>query len=172
MEAPDAGVTTGLARGRASCRAVLRRLGRLRERHDPVGAWRLVALLLPACMAWAVESSADVPWYAHPLLTVFAAWLPLLVIAGFATAVVSLDSERRTRRSVRPRPRGTYLLLAMGWATAGVASGLAAWASGARSTGPADWIATGLVWGTMICACATVMMAGCALTVTAPYRWR
>jgi hypothetical protein len=62
-----------------------------------------------------------------------------------------------------------------GASAAGVASGLATWAAGARSTGPGageDWIPTGLVWGTMICACATVMVAGCALTVTALYRLR
>jgi hypothetical protein len=109
------------------------------------------------------------------VLAVFAALLPLLVIAWLATVVVSLDDERRARRSMRSRPRATYLLLAMGWVTVGVASGLAAWAAGARSTGPGvgeDWIATGLVWSTMICICATVMMVGCALTVIAPHRWQ
>jgi hypothetical protein len=156
--------------------AVLRRLERLRKRRDPVGAWRLVAVLVPVCVACSVENSADVtPWYLKSVLAVFAALLPLLVIAWLATVVVSLDDERRARRSRRSRQRAAYLLLAMGWVTAGGASGLAAWAAGARSTGPGvgeDWIATGLVWSTMICLCATIMMVGCALTVIAPHRWQ
>jgi hypothetical protein len=156
-------------------RAALRRLDRLRKRRDPVGAWRLVAVLVPVCLACSIENSADVPWYLTSVLAVFAALLPVLVIAWLATVVVSLDDERRARRPLRSRLRVTYLLLAMGWATAGVASGLAAWAAGARSTGPGvgeDWIATGLVWSTMICICATIMMVGCALTVVAPHRWQ
>jgi hypothetical protein len=159
----------------AACRAMLRRVERLRKRRDPVGAWRLVAVLLPVCMACSIENSADVPWYLKSVLAVFAALLPLLVIAWLATVVVSLDDERRAGRSVRSRQRVTYLQIAMGWAAAGVASGLAAWAAGARSTGPGvgeDWIATGLVWSTMICICATIMMVGCALTVVAPHRWQ
>jgi hypothetical protein len=159
----------------AAGRAMLRRLNRLRKRRDPVGAWRLVAVLVPVGMACSIENSADVPWYLKSVLAVFAALLPLLVIAWLATVVVSLDDERRARRSMRSRPRATYLLLAMGWAMVGVASGVAAWAAGARSTGPGvgeDWIATGLVWSTMICICATVMMVGCALTVIAPHRWQ
>ena len=156
-------------------RAALRRLERLRKRRDPVGACRLVAVLVPVCVACSIENSADVPWYLKSVLAVFAALLPLLVIAWLATVVVSLDDERRARRPLRSRLRVTYLLLAMGWVTAGVPSGLAAWAAGARSTGPGvgeDWIATGLVWGTMICICATIMMVGCALTVIAPHRWQ
>jgi hypothetical protein len=157
----------------AACRPVLRRLERLRKRRDPVGAWRLVAVLVPVFMAGSIQNSADVPWYLKSVLAVFAALLPLLVIAWLATVVVSLNDERRARRSLRSWPRATYLLLAMGWVTAGAASGLAAWAAGARSTGPGvgeDWIATGLVWSTMICICATIMMVGCALTVVAPDR--
>ena len=153
--------------------AMLRRWERLRKRRDPVGAWRLVALVLPVCLACSIENSTDVPWYVKPVLAVFAALLPLLVIAWLATVVVSLDDERRAQRTRRSRLRVAYLVLAMGWATAGVASGLAAWAAGARSTGPGvggDWIATGLVWSTMICICATVIMIGCALTVVA-HRW-
>jgi hypothetical protein len=121
-------------------------------------------------MACSIENSADVPWYLKSVLAVFAALLPLLVMAWLATVVVSLDGARRARRSMRPRPRVAYLLLAMGWVAAGVVSGLAAWAAGARSTGPGageNWIATGLVWSTIICICATVMMAGCALTARA-----
>ena len=158
----------------AACLAMLRRLERLRKRRDPVGAWRLVAVLLPVCLACSIENSADVPWYLKSVLAVFAALLPLLVIAWLATVVVSLDDERRARRPMRSRLRVTYLVLAMGWATAAWRAG---WPRGRRVPGrrdrasAEDWIATGLVWSTMICICATIMMVGCALTVVAPHRW-
>lgn len=48
-----------------------------------------------------------------------------------------------------PLAGAAYLLMALGWALAGVAGALLAWAAGARSTGSGageDWIATGLVW--------------------------
>jgi hypothetical protein len=73
----------------AAYRAVLRRLERLRKRRDPVGAWRLVAVLAPVGMACSIENSADVPWYLKSVLAVFAALLPLLVIAWLATVVVA-----------------------------------------------------------------------------------
>lgn len=146
--------------------AVLRRL---HEDGGPAGTGlgRRFAVLMPIFFASAGVNSADVPWYLHMPLPFFAAWLPLLVILWFAAAAVSRDGTRRALRGLRPRPKVAYLLLAVGWVTAGLVSGLAAWAAGARPTGPGvgeDWIATGLVWGTMICICATVMMAGCALT--------
>src|SRR5580704_10593650 len=99
----------------ASCRVVFLRL---LERLDHLGARRL-AVLFPASMAWVVLSSADVPPYVLPLLALFAAWLPMLLIAWLATLVVSLDGARRARRSMRPRPRAAYLLLALGWVAAG-----------------------------------------------------
>jgi hypothetical protein len=52
---------------------------------------------------------------------------------------------------------------------AGGGAALLAWAAGASPTGE-DWIATGLVWATMISLCAALMMAGRALTAGAPKR--
>jgi hypothetical protein len=159
----------------ASLRAVYWRLEELRKRRDPAGIGRFFAVMLPVLLAGAMEDTSDVSPYLHTVLDVFAGWLPMLVIAVSASAIVSLDGERRARRSLRPRPKVAYLLLALGLAAAGVVSGLAAWAAGARPTGPGvgeDWIATGLVWSTMICICATVMMAACALTAPSPRRAR
>jgi len=53
--------------------------------------------------------------------------------------------------------------MALGCALVGGALALLAWAAGANPTGE-DWIATGLVWATMISVCATLLMAGRALT--------
>lgn len=107
------------------------------------------------------------PWYYHPFLVAFGAVLPLTVINMLATATASFLAKHRAKRLMQPNPRATFLLMALGWALAGVACALLAWAAGARSTGPGvgeDWIATGLVWATMISACATLMMLGQALT--------
>jgi hypothetical protein len=101
-------------------------------------------------------------------MPILAAALPLLLIDGLAVAIEDRVGERRAARLKRPRPRMPYLWLALGWALACTVSALAAWAAGARPTGPGvgeDWIATGLVWATMISACAALMMAGSALTV-------
>jgi uncharacterized membrane protein YraQ (UPF0718 family) len=133
------------------------------QRRRPVS----VASLLPIGFAVEFLGSADVPPYVQPFLIVFGAVLPLMVIGATATATANAAADRRARRSMRPRPRSAYLFMALGWALAGGAAALLAWAAGARSTGPGvgeDWIATGLVWATMISACAVVMMLIRALT--------
>ena len=111
--------------------------------------------------------SADVPAYLSPVLAIFGAMLPLALIGMLATATANRLGDRRASRSLRPRLRATYLFMALGWALAGGAVALLAWAAGARSTGPGvgeDWIATGLVWATVISACAVLMMLGRVLT--------
>jgi hypothetical protein len=132
-----------------------------------VRAWRRFAGYYPIALASVFVDSADVPWYYRPLLIVFGAILPLAVIGASATTAANHLADLRARRLRRPRPRATYLLMALGWALAGVLGALLAWLAGARPTGPGvgeTWIATGLVWATMISGCAALMMIGRALT--------
>jgi hypothetical protein len=110
--------------------------------------------------------NTDAPRYFHPFLVAFGALLPMAIIGWSATAVANVIGERRARLLLRPRPRATYWLMALGCALAGGCTALLAWAAGANPTGE-DWIATGPVWATMISVCATLMMAGRALTVRA-----
>lgn len=126
--------------------------------------------MFPTLVAVALVDSADVPWYYHPVLMVFGAMLPMVVIYMLSIATANLLAGRRVRRLMQPRPRVMYLLMALGWALASGAWGLLAWAAGARSTSLGvgeDWVATGLVWATMISACATLMMLGQVLTARA-----
>ena len=141
-------------------------LARARRPRPPVSVWRFLACNYPVFFACAFMDSTDVPCYVHPLLAAFGALLPLTVIGGLATAAANSLGERRARRLMRPRAKMTYLFMALGWSLAGGTGALLAWAAGARSTGPGageDWIATGLVWATMISACATLMMISRAL---------
>ncbi len=108
-------------------------------------------------------ASTDAPRYLHPFLVMFGALLPMTVIGLTATGVANHIGEWRARRLLRPRPRATYWLMALGCLLAGGSTALLAWAAGANPSGE-DWIATGLVWATMISVCATLMMAGRALT--------
>ena len=106
------------------------------------------------------------PGYYHPLQAVFLALLPLAVLDALGTFAASLLSERLARRGRPPRPRADYSLLALGWTLASGAWALLAWAAGAWPTGPGvgqDWIATGLIWATVISACAAVMLIGRAI---------
>jgi hypothetical protein len=110
--------------------------------------------------------STNVPGYYHPVQALFGALLPLAVIDAFGTFAANLLGERRARRLSPPRPRAAYALLALGWALIGGACALLAWAAGARTTGPGvgeDWLATGLIWATVISACAAVMLIGRAI---------
>jgi hypothetical protein len=110
--------------------------------------------------------STDVPGYLHPVQAVFFAMLPLAVIDALMTVAANFLGERRARRPMPLRPRVSYLFLAVGWVLVGGACALLAWAAGAGSTGPGlgrDWIATGLVWATVISCCAAVMTIGRAL---------
>ena len=112
--------------------------------------------------------STDVPLYLHPVQAVFFALLPLAVLDALGTVAANFLAERRPRRHSPPRPQGAYSLLAVGWALIGGACALLAWAAGARPTGPGggeDWIATGLIWATVICGCAALMAIGRAVPV-------
>lgn len=106
------------------------------------------------------------PGYLHPVQAVFFAMLPLAVIDAFTTVAANSLGEGRARRLRPLRPRVAYLFLALGWVLIGGACALLAWAAGAWTTGPgggADWMATGLVWATVIGCCAAVMTIGRAL---------
>ena len=118
-------------------------------------------------LAVAFAGSADVPGYVHPFLVAFGAILPMALVDGTAKILARFVAERRARRgSSRPRPRLTYLVMALAWLVAGAASALLAWAAGETTTG-GDATATGLVWATMISTCATLMMALRAATAGA-----
>jgi hypothetical protein len=108
-------------------------------------------------------NNADVPQYYHPFLIMVGALLPMAIIGWTATAAANHIGEWRVRRLLRPRPKATYWLMALGCTLAGGGTALLAWAAGANPAGE-DWIATGLVWATMISASATLMMVGRALT--------
>lgn len=112
--------------------------------------------------------STDVPLYLHPVQAVFFALLPLAVFDALGTVAANFLAERQTRRRRPVQPRAAFSLLAVGWALIGGACALLAWAAGARPTGPGageDWIATGLVWATVICGCAALMTIGRAVPV-------
>ena len=139
----------------------------LRRQRQLGSVGRFVVSVYPVGIASTFMDQTDTPWYLHPFLIGFGAILPLAAISGLATKVANVIAQRRALQLRRPRPRLVYLFAALGWALVGGASALLAWAAGARPTGPGageDRIATGLVWGTMISVCATLMMIGRALT--------
>jgi hypothetical protein len=155
-------------------REARRRLQRQRRRrHYPGGVWRYVTGGLAFAAAGGYTESTDVPGYLHPVQAVFLAILPLALLDAFGTVAANFVGERRTRRGLTPRPRAAYSALALGWAVIGGACALLAWAAGARPTGPgvgADWIATGLIWATVISVCAAVMAIGRAVPADAVRR--
>jgi hypothetical protein len=148
-------------------RAARRRLQReRRRRHYPGGVWRYVTGGLAFAAAGGYMESTNVPGYLHPVQVVFLAMLPLAVSDAFGTVAANFLGERRERQGLPPRPRADYSALALGWAVTGGACALLAWAAGARPTGPGvgeDWIATGLIWASVICAGAAVMAIGRAV---------
>src|SRR3984957_560700 len=150
-------------------RQARRRLhGERRRRRYPGGVWRYVTAGLAFAAAGGYMESTDVPLYLHPVQAVFFALLPLAVLDALGTVAANFLAERRPRRHSPPRPQGAYSLLAVGWALIGGACALLAWAAGARPTGPGvgeDWIATGLIWATVICGCAALMAIGRAVPV-------
>jgi hypothetical protein len=150
-------------------REARRRLqGERRRRHYPGGAWRYLTGGLAIAAASGYMESTNVQGYYHPVQAVFLALLPLAVLDAFGTFAANLLSERRARRGRPPRPRAAYSLLALGWALAGGACALLAWAAGAWPTRPGDgqdWIATGLIWAMVISVCAAVMLIGRAAPV-------
>jgi small-conductance mechanosensitive channel len=132
--------------------------------------WRYLTGGLAFAAAGGYMESTDVPGYLHPVQAVFFALLPLAVFDALGTVAANFLAERRARRRLPPRPRAAYSLLAAGWALIGGACALLAWAAGARTTGPGvgeDWIATGLIWATVICGCAALMTIGRAIPVGA-----
>jgi hypothetical protein len=141
-----------------------RQAHRRRQQRQRVSVRRFLAAAYPVLFASIFMDSADVPWYYHPFLVFFGALLPMAVIGWHATTVANFVGERRAQRLLRPRPKATYWLMALGCALVGGGAALLAWAAGANPAGE-DWIATGLVWATVISASATLMMAGRALTV-------
>jgi hypothetical protein len=147
-------------------REARRRLqGERRRRRYPGGVWRYVTAGLAFAAAGGYMESTDVPLYLHPVQAVFFALLPLAVFDALGTVAANFLAERQTRRH-----RAAYSLLAVGWALIGGACALLAWAAGARPTGPGvgeDWIATGLIWATVICGCAALMAIGRAVPVGA-----
>jgi hypothetical protein len=113
----------------------------------------------------------DVPWLLHPFLIAFGAALPMLVIAGLATAAVNWMSVRRERLQRRPRPRLAYLCLALGGALAAAAFRLLGGAAGGGPDGTGDWVVTGLGWSFMISVCTALLMITRAITIrTGTYR--
>ena len=150
-------------------REARRRLqGERRRRRYPGGVWRYVTAGLAFAAAGGYMESTDVPLYLHPVQAVFFALLPLAVFDAFGAAAANFLTERQARRHRQARPRAAYSLLAVGWALIGGACALLAWAAGARPTGPGvgeDWIATGLIWATVICGCAALMAIGRAVPV-------
>jgi len=152
-------------------REARRRLqGERRRRRYPGGVWRYLTGGLAFAAAGGYMESTDVPGYLHPVQAVFFALLPLAVFDALGTVAANFLAERRARRRLPPRPRAAYSLLAAGWALIGGACALLAWAAGARTTGPGvgeDWIATGLIWATVICGCAALMTIGRAIPVGA-----
>ena len=148
-------------------REARRRLQRERmRRHYPGGVWRYVTGGLAFAAAGGYMESTNVPGYLHPVQVVFFAMLPLAVFDAFGSVAANFLGERRERRGLPPRPRADYWVLALGWAVIGGACALLAWPAGARPTGPGvgeDWIATGLIWATVICACAALMAIGRAV---------
>jgi len=156
-------------------REARRRLqGERRRRHYPGGVWRYLTGGLAIAAASGYMESTNVPGYYHPVQAVFLALLPLAVVDAFGTFAENFLSERHARRGRPPGPRVIFLFLALGWALIGGACALLAWAAGARTTGPGvgeDWLATGLIWATVISACAAVMLIGRAIppgTVSRP----
>jgi hypothetical protein len=128
-----------------------------RRRHYPGGLWRYVSGGVAFAVAGAYMESTDVPGYLHPVQAVFAAMLPLAVMDALSTSAATFLNERRAARRRAARPRVTFALLAVGWALIAAACGLLAWAAGH------GWVETGLIWATVICACAAVMTIGRAV---------
>ena len=128
-----------------------------RRRQYPGGLWRYASGGVAFAAAGAYMESTDVPAYVHPVQAVFAAMLPLAVLDAFSTSAATFLNERRAARRRAPRPRVTFALLALGWALIAGVCALLAWAAGP------GWVATGLIWATVICACAGAMTIGRAV---------
>jgi branched-subunit amino acid ABC-type transport system permease component len=156
-------------------REVRRRFrGERRRPRYPGGFWRYFTGGLAFAAAGGYLESTDVPWYLHPVQAAFFGLLPLAVLNVFGTFAANFLAERRARRCLAARPRVNSLFLALGWALISGACALLAWAAGAWPAGRAgqDWIATGLIWGMVITACAAVMLIGRAIPTGMGWRGR
>ncbi len=121
-------------------------------RRYPGGLWRYVTGGLAFAAAGGFLATVNEPRYYAPLLLLLGALLPLAVVDVGATAVASFVSGRRERRLMPPRPRATYLFLALGWLVIGAVFALLA-------SSAATW----LFWATVISGGAAVMLIGRAL---------
>lgn len=148
-------------------REVRRRFQRERRRRRyPGGFWRYFTGGLAFAAAGGYLESTDVPGYLHPVQAAFLGLLPLMVLDIFGTIAANFLDERRARRGMVPGARVNFLFLAVGWALTSTACGLLGWADGAWATGTSagqDWITTGLIWGMVISACASIMLVGRAI---------
>jgi hypothetical protein len=123
-----------------------------RGRRYPGGVWRYVSGGLAFAATGGFLATVNEPRYFAPALLLFGALLPLAAFDAAATAIVSSVSGRRERRLMPPRPRASYLFLALGWLVIGAVLRLLA------SSG-----STWLVWATVISGSAAVMLIGRAL---------
>jgi hypothetical protein len=121
-------------------------------RRYPGGLWRYVTGGLAFAATGGFLATVNEPRYYAPLLLLFGALLPLAAVDVGAAAVASFLSGRRERRLMPPRPRATYVFLALGWLVIGVVFGLLA-------SSAATW----LVWATVVSGSASVMLIGRAL---------
>lgn len=81
-----------------------------RRRRQAGSKGRIAVVLLPVMFGARFLNSADVHWYIHLLLIVFAAALPPALICAAAVAAEAGVTEQREQRRQRPRPTAVYLL--------------------------------------------------------------
>jgi peptidoglycan/LPS O-acetylase OafA/YrhL len=121
-------------------------------RRYPGGVWRYVTGGLAFAATGGFLATVNEPRYLAPVLLLFGALLPLAAFDAGATVVVRIVGERRERRLTPPRPRATYLFLALSWLVIGVVFGL-------LTSSASTW----LIWATVISGSAAVMLIGRAL---------
>jgi peptidoglycan/LPS O-acetylase OafA/YrhL len=122
------------------------------SRRYPGGVWRYVTGGLAFAAAGGFMATVNEPRYYAPVLLLLGALLPLAVIDSGAAVIAAFLGGRRERRRMPPRPRATYLCLALGWIVVGAVCGLLA-------SSAATW----LLWATVISGSAAVMLIGRAL---------
>jgi hypothetical protein len=118
-------------------------------RRYPGGVWRYVTGGLAFAATGGFLATVNEPRYYAPVLLLFGALLPLAAVDAGAAVIAGFVSGRRESRQLPPRPRATYLFLALGWLVIGVVFGLLA-------SSAATW----LVWATVVSGGAAVMLIG------------